>query len=126
MLSNSNIFPSIAVKDIEEAVPFYRDTLGLDVREENGMLWLHLPGGGEILAYPKADHEPAVFTVMNIQVPDVEQAVIDLRSSGVQMEQYDDPEYGTDENGISDGSAAGMPKVAWFRDPSGNILSVMS
>lgn len=126
MLSKSNIFSSFAVKDVDASVQFYGDVLGLDVRKDNGMLWLRLPGGGEVVAYPKDDHEPAGFTVLNIQVPDVDQAVTDLRGAGVEFDSYDHPEYGTDENGISDGSATGMPKVAWFRDPSGNILSVMS
>lgn len=126
MFGEAQIFPSFAVKDIEAAEAFYRDTLGLTVREQNGMLGIAMPTGGEVLVYPKPDHEPAVFTVLNIPVPDVEQAVADLTAAGVQFEHYDDADYGTDERGISDGTEVGMPKVAWFRDPSGNIVSVLS
>lgn len=126
MFGDAAVFGSFAVKDVDASAAFYRDVLGLSVREQNGMLGIALPSGGEILVYPKPDHEPANFTVLNISVPDVYQAAADLRAAGVELEQYDTPGYATDEQGVADGSAEGMPKVAWFRDPSGNIVSVLS
>ena len=124
------IMASFAVKDIEATRQFYGRTLGLDVREgqEEGILELHGKASLPVLIYPKPDHEPAVFTVLNLQVRDVDEAVDALTGAGVKMEHYND-ENGikTDARGIARGDANGGrgPSIAWFRDPSGNIVSVL-
>jgi catechol 2,3-dioxygenase-like lactoylglutathione lyase family enzyme len=126
MVAITGMFSGIAVKDIDEARSFYRDQLGLAV-EDNAMnaLNIALPQGGIIFVYPKGDHEPATYTVLNLEVADIDVAVDDLRSKGVTFEVYD----GTyqDDKAIGRGKAAGRgPDIAWFLDPSGNILSVLS
>lgn len=114
-----------AVPDLAAALTFYRDTLGLTVREgEMGMLILELAPGNEVIVYPKPDHEPAVFTILNFGVDDVEAAVDDLNARGVVTKIYTDPDFGTDEKGIARGN--GGPDIAWFRDPAGNVLSVLN
>ncbi len=124
MFHNDEAFAGFAVRDLDAAREFYAETLGLPVSEdEMGFLVLEIGGGAGVLVYPKPDHEPAVFTVLNLPVDDVERAVDELVRRGVTMEIYDDPDYGTDERGISRGEG---PVIAWFRDPSGNILSIMS
>jgi catechol 2,3-dioxygenase-like lactoylglutathione lyase family enzyme len=118
-------FSSFAVPDIDAARRFYRDTLGLDVRDsrEQGLLELHLGGGGApVLVYPKPDHEPAVFTVLNFPVASVDAAVDELNAAGVEMARFDIEGGGGDERGIHRGNG---PTIAWFRDPAGNILSVL-
>ncbi len=104
---------------------FYDDTLGLDVTEENGMLTLHLSGGTNVLLYPKDDHVPATFTVLNFPVPDVDRAVDELNRAGISFERYTGSGDGpaTDEKGIFRDEG---PNIAWFKDPAGNVLSVLS
>jgi catechol 2,3-dioxygenase-like lactoylglutathione lyase family enzyme len=120
MLSDSKAFSGFAANDVEQARAFYADTLGLEVTEEHGLLNLHLAGGTNVLVYPKPDHEPAGFTVLNFPVDDVEAAVDALTERGVRFEHYEG--MGQDEKGIMRGNG---PDIAWFRDPAGNILSVL-
>jgi predicted enzyme related to lactoylglutathione lyase len=118
-------FSTFAVKDIGEALRFYGEMLGLDVSETNEGMSLGIPGGGNVFVYPKGDHEPAVFTVFNLKVNDIEQAVDDLSSRGIAFLQYGEP-IKTDRKGIFWGGKQGNgPNIAWFTDPSGNILSVI-
>jgi catechol 2,3-dioxygenase-like lactoylglutathione lyase family enzyme len=122
MLGDTKAFSGFAVPDIEAARAFYADTLGIRVTEENGMLTLHLDGGARpTLVYPKPDHEPATYTILNFPVEDVEAAVDELASRGVEFEKYDG--FGQDEKGIMRGQG---PDIAWFRDPAGNVLSVIA
>jgi predicted enzyme related to lactoylglutathione lyase len=126
MLKNSKAFSSFAVRDLEVARKFYAQTLGVDVSdvpEMKGILQLSLAGGLKVMVYPKPDHAPAVFTVLNFPVENVERAVDALVERGVKFEIYKDGPVKTNAKGIaSDGPG---PKIAWFRDPSGNILSVL-
>jgi predicted enzyme related to lactoylglutathione lyase len=116
-------FSGFSVSDTEAAKQFYAGTLGLDVSENSmGILELALPGGGNVIMYPKQDHEPATFTVLNFAVADVEAAVDELNSRGVQTRIYDDPDLPTDGKGIMRGHG---PDIAWFKDPAGNVLSVI-
>jgi catechol 2,3-dioxygenase-like lactoylglutathione lyase family enzyme len=120
MLTDSNAFSGFSVDDVEAAKTFYAETLGIPVSEENGMLQLHLGGGGTVLVYPKPDHTPATFTVLNFPVPDIEAAVDELIRRNVRFERYEFAEQ--DEKGIHRG---GGPLIAWFTDPAGNVLSVL-
>jgi catechol 2,3-dioxygenase-like lactoylglutathione lyase family enzyme len=120
MFSDSEAFSGFAASDIEQARAFYAGTLGIEVTEENGMLTLHLAGGTNVLVYPKPDHTPAEFTVLNFPVDDVEAAVDALMERGVAFEIYEGSPQ--DEKGIMRGNG---PDIAWFRDPAGNILSVL-
>jgi catechol 2,3-dioxygenase-like lactoylglutathione lyase family enzyme len=120
MLGDSHAFSGFSSDDIARAKEFYAETLGLQVTEQNGMLNLQLAGGGSVLVYPKPDHQPASFTVLNFPVPDIEQAVDELTKAGVRFERYE--QANQDERGISRGSG---PSIAWFKDPAGNILSVL-
>jgi predicted enzyme related to lactoylglutathione lyase len=121
MLENSPAFSGYSVADVATAKRFYADTLGLNVSESNGLLTLQLAGGRDTLIYPKGDrHEPATFTVLNFPVDDIDAAIDDLVSRGVEFERYDGLEQ--DERGIARG---GGPLIAWFTDPAGNILSVI-
>jgi len=118
-------FSTFAVKDIGEAMRFYGETLGLDVSETNEGMNLGIPGGGHVFVYPKGDHEPAVFTVFNLKVNDIDQAVDELSSRGITFLQYGEP-IKTDEKGIFRGSKDGNgPNIAWFNDTSGNIISII-
>jgi catechol 2,3-dioxygenase-like lactoylglutathione lyase family enzyme len=122
VFAESKAFSGFAVPDIEQAKQFYGDTLGIEVTEEHGMLTLHLNGGERpTLIYPKPDHEPAGFTILNFQVEDVEKAVDELDARGVQMEKYEG--FDQDEKGIARGQG---PDIAWFKDPAGNVLSVLN
>ncbi len=121
MLKDSRAFSGFSVDDIAKARAFYGETLGLDVSEEHGMLDLHLAGGAEVLVYPKPNHEPATFTILNFPVDDIEKTVDRLSERGVRFEQYEG-EIETDERGIFRGEG---PLIAWFKDPAGNILSVL-
>jgi catechol 2,3-dioxygenase-like lactoylglutathione lyase family enzyme len=119
------MFSGIAVKDIDAARTFYKDTLGLGV-EDNPMSALNiaLPQGGIVFVYPKGDHEPATYTVLNFEVADIDVAVDELKAKGVVFEIYDGAHQ--DDKGIARGKAANYgPDIAWFTDPSGNILSVL-
>ena len=120
MLGGSKGFSSFAVPDVAAARGFYEGVLGLRVREEMGGLVLDLAGGTTVFAYPKPDHEPAVFTILNFPVEDIEGTVDRLAAAGVVFEQY--PELGTNEKGIA--TMEQGPTIAWFRDPAGNILAV--
>jgi catechol 2,3-dioxygenase-like lactoylglutathione lyase family enzyme len=122
MLESSAAFSGFAVGDPEAAKRFYGETLGLEVSEENGLLTIHIAGGPDILVYPKADHEPANFTILNFPVDDIEAAVDGLAERGVRFERYEGTEVETDEKGIFRG---GGPDIAWFKDPAGNVLSVL-
>ena len=122
MLEDSKAFSGFAVPDVEKAKEFYSKTLGLKVSEDHGMLRLHLGGGNEVLVYPKPNHVPATFTILNFPVDDVDQAVDKLSKRGVHFETYDKPDLKTDEKGIMRGNG---PTIAWFKDPAGNILSVL-
>ena len=123
MFKDSNAFSGFAVKDLAAAKSFYGDTLGLDARDgPMGMLELHLGSGAVVLVYPKEDHEPANYTMLNLQVKDVDAAVDQLTKAGVRMEHYG-PDFGQDEKGIARGERG--PTIAWFKDPSGNIIAVL-
>jgi catechol 2,3-dioxygenase-like lactoylglutathione lyase family enzyme len=120
-LSNSTAFSGFAVPDAAAAREFYAGTLGLEVTEEYGLLTLHLNGGERpTLMYPKPDHTPAAYTILNFKVDDIEAAVDALAARGVEFVRYDGMEQ--DERGIMRG---GGPYIAWFTDPAGNILSVL-
>jgi catechol 2,3-dioxygenase-like lactoylglutathione lyase family enzyme len=122
MLKNSKAFSGFSVPDVDEAQKFYGETLGLETEVENGILFLHVAGGHNVLVYPKPDHEPASFTVLNFPVDDIEASVDALFDRGVQFERYEGTEIETDEKGIFRG---GGPLIAWFKDPAGNVLSVL-
>ena len=122
MLEDSKAFSGFAVPDVEKAKEFYGKTLGLKVSEDHGMLRLHLSGGNNVLVYPKPNHVPATFTILNFPVNDVDQTVDKLSKRGVHFEIYDKPDLKTDQKGIMRGKG---PTIAWFKDPAGNILSVL-
>ena len=122
MLEDSKAFSGFAVPDVEKAKEFYGKTLGLKVSEDHGMLRLHLSGGNNVLVYPKPNHVPATFTILNFPVDDIDQAVDKLSKRGVHFEIYDQLDLKTDEKGIMRGKA---PTIAWFKDPARNILSVL-
>lgn len=120
MLATSKAFSGFAVDDIDKARDFYRGTLGLRTSDENGLLTLHLAGDRPTIIYPKPDHEPANFTILNFPVDDIESAVDDLTARGVTFDRYDG--FQQDERGIM---REGGPFIAWFKDPAGNVLSVL-
>ena len=122
MLADSKAFSGFAVDDVDSAREFYAGTLGLDVEvvDGPGLLNLHLGGDTDVLVYPKPDFEPATYTVLNFPVPDVEAAVDELSSRGVAFDRYEG--FDQDEKGIARGPG---PTIAWFRDPAGNVLSVL-
>jgi len=120
MFEHSKAFSGFSVDDIPKARQFYGETLGLRVSEENGLLTLHIAGDRNTLVYPKEDHTPATFTILNFPVDDLDKAVDELAARGVRFERYDGAEQ--DEKGINRG---GGPLIAWFKDPAGNILSVI-
>jgi catechol 2,3-dioxygenase-like lactoylglutathione lyase family enzyme len=118
MFGNTQAFSGFAVDDIAKARQFYGDTLGMNVSEANGMLTLHIAGNRDILVYPKEDHTPATYTILNFPVDEIEAAVAELTSRGITFERYE----GVDDAGIF---RLGGPLIAWFKDPAGNILSVL-
>ncbi|MGW0613997.1 VOC family protein [Streptomyces sp. NPDC002788] len=120
MFRTTKAYSGFSVNDIEAARRFYGDTLGLRVSEEHGMLILHIAGDRDTLVYPKPDHTPATFTILNFPVDDIEAAVEELGRRGVRFERYD--HLKTDDKGIFRG---GGPLIAWFTDPAGNVLSVL-
>jgi catechol 2,3-dioxygenase-like lactoylglutathione lyase family enzyme len=122
MLKNTHAFSSFSVNDLQKAKEFYSRTLGLEVSESNGLLKLHLAGGRSVLIYPKPNHSPATFTILNFPVDGVEKAVDELTKRGVGFEIYNEPKLKTDKKGIFRGEG---PTIAWFKDPAGNILSVL-
>jgi catechol 2,3-dioxygenase-like lactoylglutathione lyase family enzyme len=121
MFTTTRAFSGFAVPDIAAARDFYRATLGLETSEEGDAIVLNIAGGWPVLVYTKPDHEPATYTILNFPVPDIERAVDDLAAAGVRFESYTG-DLQTDERGIFRG---GGPLIAWFRDPAGNILSVI-
>lgn len=121
MFAQTKAFSGFAVPDLEHAREFYESTLGLNVSEDNDLLVLHLAGGRDTLVYPKPDHQPATYTILNFQVDDIDETVDQLTQRGVRFERYDGLEQ--DEKGISRSPAG--PPIAWFTDPAGNILSVL-
>jgi predicted enzyme related to lactoylglutathione lyase len=123
MFRNSKAFFSFSVNDMGAAKEFYSRTLELNVEETPEGVSLQFAGGGVVFLYPKPNHEPATFTVLNFPVDDVENAVAELKKRGVRFESYDLPDLKTDEKGIFRGN--GGPAIAWFKDPAGNILSVL-
>ena len=123
MLKHSKAFSGFSVNDLPKAKAFYSEVLGLDVRDNPmGLLELHFDGSTPILVYPKPNHTPATFTVLNFPVADVEKTVDQLHRRGVQFERYEG-EIQTDKKGIAHGN--GGPTIAWFKDPAGNIFSVL-
>ena len=125
MLNDSQGFSSFAVKDLDVAKRFYRETLGQDVRDgPMGVMELHLAGGATVMVYPKEDHQPANYTILNFAVPDVDAAVDKLTSAGVKMEQYGRADMPQDAKGIA--RDPNGPAIAWFTDPSGNIIAVLT
>lgn len=120
MFENTKAFSGFAVDDLEAAKKFYGETLGLKTSEHHGLLTLHLAGGRDTLVYPKPDHAPATYTILNFAVDDIDAAVDELVSRGVQPERYGG--LGQDDKGIN---RAGGPYIAWFKDPAGNILAVL-
>ena len=123
VLTDAKAFPSFSVNDIAKAREFYRDTLGLQVADRPEGLQLDVGGGNKVFVYGKPNHEPATYTILNFPVDDVEVAVEKLKSTGVTFEQYDQPGIKTDAKGIA--RDTGGPAMAWFKDPAGNILSVL-
>jgi predicted enzyme related to lactoylglutathione lyase len=119
-LTNKGVYSGFAVDDVVKAKDFYERVLNLEVSEENGGLVLKLPSGAGVLAYPKPDHTPASFTILNIQVADIEAAVDVLAAQGVRFEHYEGMTQ--DERGILRDEG---PLIAWFTDPAGNIMSVI-
>ncbi len=122
MLGASKAFSGFSVDDIQKAKEFYGQTLGLKVSESHGLLTLHLAGGNNVLIYPKPNHAPATFTILNFPVGNVDKAVDELAKRGVRFEIYNTPDIKTDEKGIMRGKG---PTIAWFKDPAGNIFSVL-
>ena len=113
MLRDSKAFSGFAAPDMGKLKQFYGETLGLNVTEVHGLLKLHLAGGNDVLIYPKADHVPANFTILNFPVSDVVQAVDELTKRGVRFEKYNEPQMTTDEKGIMRGNG---PTIAWFKE----------
>lgn len=122
MLGKSKAFSGFSVDDIRKAKEFYSQTLGLQVSESDGMLELHLAGGATVLVYPKPNHSAATFTILNFPVENVDKAVEELTKRGVRFDIYDEPNLKTDERGIF---RLEGPPIAWFKDPAGNIMSVL-
>ena len=122
MFKKTRAFSSFSVDDLERAHEFYRDVLGLEVSDEQMGLELRLATGGLIFIYPKSDHTPATFTILNFPVDDIEAAVDELLGKGIQFEIYEEGNLKTNSRGIF---ASHGRKLAWFKDPSGNFLSLV-
>jgi catechol 2,3-dioxygenase-like lactoylglutathione lyase family enzyme len=120
MFADTRAFSGFAVDDIDKARDFYGETLGLRISEENGMLTLQIAGDRGTLVYPKDDHTPADYTILNFPVDDIDATVDALAGRGVQFERYEG--FGQDEKGILRDQG---PPIAWFKDPAGNVLSVI-
>lgn len=123
MFKDSNAFSSFSVNDLQKAKEFYGQTLGLDVKQTPEGLELRLADDNTVFLYPKPNHTPASFTVLNFRVDDIEDAVDELNDLGINLEHYDLPGIKTDNKGIARGEEG--PTIAWFKDPAGNILSVL-
>ena len=130
MVTVRDAFPGFSVDDVEAAREFYGTRLGLPVADEAGAgaLRVTLPSGQGVFIYPKPDHEPASFTILNLVVDDIDRAVDELNAAGVVTKIYTAPDdFGTDERGIARGSETGQgPDIAWFTDPAGNVISVLT
>jgi catechol 2,3-dioxygenase-like lactoylglutathione lyase family enzyme len=125
MFKDSQAFSSFAVKDLDAAKAFYGGKLGQDVRDgPMGIMELHLSAGATVMVYPKDDHEPAIYTILNFPVDDIDAAVDKLTAAGVTMEQYGREDLPQDAKGIA--RDPNGPAIAWFKDPSGNILAVLT
>ena len=120
MFKAKGAFSGFSVNDLAKAKEFYGETLGLKVDTEGIGLRLHLPGGGTVFAYPKDEHQPATFTILNFAIDNIDEAVDELKSRGVSFERYEGAPQ--DERGIMRKYG---PPIAWFKDPAGNILSVI-
>jgi predicted enzyme related to lactoylglutathione lyase len=120
MFGSTEAFSGFAVDDMDKAHAFYGETLGIETSSENGIMTLHLAGDRPTIVYPKPDHAPAAYTILNFRVGDIEQAVDELIARGVTLERYDGFEQ--DERGIFRG---GGPYIGWFKDPAGNVLAVL-
>ncbi|MEP7167277.1 MAG: VOC family protein [Candidatus Woesebacteria bacterium] len=125
MFAVKDVFSGFSVNDVAKAKVFYTEIMGLRVEEEAGMgLYLHLPGGSKVFVYPKENHRPATFTILNFEVDDIDIAVDELTKNGIHFERYEG--MPADAKGIVRGKAAKKgPDIAWFTDPAGNILSVL-
>jgi len=125
MLKDMKAFSSFSANDLQKAKKFYGEVLGLETSDNAmGILELHISGSNPVMVYPKPNHEPASFTVLNFPVKNIDEAVDGLIKKGVTFEQYDFGQMKTDEKGIMRGDSRG-PNIAWFKDPAGNILSVI-
>jgi catechol 2,3-dioxygenase-like lactoylglutathione lyase family enzyme len=122
MFKYTHAFSGFSVDDLQKAKEFYGQTLGLELSETEEGLGLRIAGGSQVFIYPKPNHEPATFTILNFSVDDIEEAVDQLTRLSVSFEHYDVAEIKTDERGIHRNAG---PKIAWFKDPAGNILSVL-
>jgi catechol 2,3-dioxygenase-like lactoylglutathione lyase family enzyme len=127
MFKDSKAFSGFSVDNIDTAKKFYGETLGLPVEEQDGMgLELSLGSGAKVFVYPKPNHQPATFTILNFRVEDVDKAVDELAAKGVEFEHYDEGMMKTDEKGIARPESPDQgPTIAWFKDPAGNVLSVL-
>jgi len=125
MFKHSKAFSSFSVNDLQKAKKFYADILGLDVSDNPmGIIELHIDGSNNVMVYPKPNHTPATFTVLNFPVNNIDKAVDELTKKGIVFEQYTG-EIKTDEKGIAHGGENKGPNIAWFKDPAGNIISVI-
>ncbi len=120
MFKDTKAYSGFAVDDVQKAQEFYGDTLGLKTSEEYGLLTLHIAGDRPTLVYPKPGHTPADYTILNFPVDDIDKAVDELTARGVRFEKYEG--FDQDEKGIARGEG---PYIAWFKDPAGNVLSVL-
>jgi predicted enzyme related to lactoylglutathione lyase len=120
MFGDTKAFSGFSADDIPAAKKFYGETLGLNVSEEEGLIFLHIAGSNDIVIYPKDNHTPATFTILNFPVSNIDDAVDELAGRGVSFERYD--EFDQDEKGVMRGQG---PPIAWFKDPAGNILAVL-
>lgn len=125
MFRDTKAFSGFSVLDLEKAREFYSNILKLEITEMSEMriLQLHISGGNDIVVYEKENHEPATFTILNFPVQNVAKAVEDLKALGIKFESYDMPDFKTDPDNVFRG---GGPEIAWFKDPAGNILSVIA
>lgn len=123
MFKNNKAFSSFSVDDIQKAKEFYGQTLGVEISDNMGGINLHLAGGNQVFIYPKPNHVPATFTVLNFLIDNVEKLVDELASKGIKFEIYNEGMLKTDYKGISQNEEG--PKMAWFKDPAGNFLSVI-
>jgi catechol 2,3-dioxygenase-like lactoylglutathione lyase family enzyme len=125
MFNAQTAFSGFSVRDLAQAREFYSRVLGLRVEEESMGLRLHLPGGATVFVYPKEEHQPASFTILNFVVTDIDEAVAELGARGVRFERYEG-ELATDEKGVARGRKLNRgPDIAWFKDPAGNFLSII-